>query len=286
MCVILFGAPIGVCYRLLLGLPDGPELCPVSCFFIVIFAHRGALDTQTIVLNLAAVLIGISKAGFGGGTGIVVAPMLALILPAKQTVGLMLPLLLATDILSLLYYWNRWDRRNVLALMPGALLGILAGTQVLYVIPDLYLKKTIGLLACIFALIQAVRDVVLKSKSPFTGGGVQGVVAGFVTGVISTLAHIGGLVTTMYLLPQRLSNRTFVGTTTAVYFLINAAKMGPYVGLGLVNGPVLMRDLFLLPSIAAGTGLGILLNRRVSSGAFSKVLLLFVLITGIMLLAE
>jgi uncharacterized membrane protein YfcA len=244
------------------------------------------LDTQTIILNLAALLIGFSKAGFGGGTGILVGPMLTLILPAKQTVGLMLPLLLATDILSLFYYWNQWDRRNVLTLMPGALAGIFLGTRILDVIPDLYLKKTIGLLACVFAVIQVVRDAVVRTRSPFSGGTVQGFAAGFVTGTISTLAHIGGLVTTMYLLPQRLDNRRFVGTTTAVYFLINAAKVGPYIGLGLLNRSVLVQDLYLMPSIAAGTGLGILLNRRVPSGAFSKVVLLFVLATGIKLLME
>lgn len=244
------------------------------------------MDTQTLVLNLAALLIGFSKAGFGGGTGILVGPMLTLILPARQTVGLMLPLLLATDILSLFYYWNRWDRRNVLALMPGALAGIFLGTRILDAIPDLYLKKTIGLLACVFAVIQMVRDAVLKSRSPFTGGTVQGFLAGFVTGTISALAHIGGLVTTMYLLPQRLDNRTFVGTTTAVYFLINAAKIGPYLSLGLLNRSVLVQDLYLMPSIAAGTGLGILLNRRAPSGVFTRVVLVAVLVTGIKLLME
>jgi uncharacterized membrane protein YfcA len=244
------------------------------------------LDTQTIILNLAALVIGFSKAGFGGGTGILVGPMLTLILPAKQTVGLMLPLLLATDILSLVYYWNQWDRRNVLTLMPGALVGIFLGTRILDAIPDLYLKKTIGLLACVFAVIQVVRERVSKNRSPFTGGTIQGFLAGFVTGTISALAHIGGLVVTMYLLPQRLDNRRFVGTTTALYFLINVAKIGPYIGLGLLNRSVLVQDLYLMPAIAAGTGVGILLNRRVPSGAFSKVVLLFVLVTGIKLLME
>jgi uncharacterized membrane protein YfcA len=111
-------------------------------------------------------------------------------------------------------------------------------------------------------------------------------VAGFVTGTISTLAHIGGLVTTMYLLPQRMENRAFVGTTTAIYFLINTAKIGPYLSLGLLNRDVLVRDLYLIPSVAVGTVAGILLNRRVPSGSFTKVVLLFVLVTGIKLLME
>lgn len=260
---------------------------PTRSVGIPCFPHpRDPLESQTIILNLAALLIGLSKAGFGGGTGILVGPMLTLILPARETVGLMLPLLLATDILSLVYYWNRWDRRNVLTLMPGALVGILLGTRILDVIPDLFLKKTIGLLACLFAVAQAARDRFLSSRPVFKGGVASGVAAGFLTGVISTLAHIGGLVTTMYLLPQKLENRTFVGTTTAIYFLINAAKIGPYYHLGLLNGPVLVRDLWLLPAIAVGTVIGILLNRRVPSTAFSRVVMVFVLLTGMKLLME
>ena len=243
------------------------------------------MDTTTIVLNLAALLIGLSKAGFGGGTGILVGPLIANILPAKQAVGLMLPLLFATDILSLCYFWNRWDRKNVLTMMPGAFGGIVLALPILYAIPDLYLKKMIGLLACSFAIFQAVRGLNIN-KTPFTGGVFQGLAAGLVTGFISTLAHIGGLITTMYLIPQRLENRTFVGTTTAIYFLINAAKIAPYVSLGLINRSVLVQDLYLLPSIALGTGLGIILNRRISSQAFTKIVLLFVCLTGIKLLIE
>ena len=117
------------------------------------------VTVDTIVLYLAALLIGLSKAGFGGGTGILVTPMLASILPAKEAVGLMLPLLFATDIMALVHYWGKWNRRNVLFLVPGALVGILIGTMILGIIPDIYLKKFIGAMACIFGIFQGVRSL-------------------------------------------------------------------------------------------------------------------------------
>src|SRR2546426_12519348 len=80
-----------------------------------------------IVMCLGAFLIGLSKAGFGGGTGMIVAPLLALVMPPKLGLGLMLPLLLATDVLALAHYRGQWDRRSVAGLLPPALPGVRLG---------------------------------------------------------------------------------------------------------------------------------------------------------------
>ena len=80
--------------------------------------------TELVLLHLSAFLIGLSKAGFGGGTGIVVGPILLLILPAKETIGLMLPLLFACDIVSLYFYWKKWDWSNLVVLIPLSLIHI------------------------------------------------------------------------------------------------------------------------------------------------------------------
>lgn len=241
-------------------------------------------DGRTVVLYVAALLIGITKAGFGGGTGVLVTPLMVLILPAKEAVGLMLPLLSATDVVSLAYYWGKWDRRNVLMLLPGAVVGILLGSVLLGLISDVVLKKTIGVVACVFVLVSVYRERIVRSDRGFRPGYGHGVLAGTVTGLVSTLAHVGGVVTSMYLLPQRLTNRAFVGTTTAVYFLINLIKFVPYVALGLVDEGVLRQDLILMPGIVVGVLMGIWANRHLSRRVFSWIVLVLVLATGVKLL--
>lgn len=238
----------------------------------------------TLVLQLCALIIGVSKAGFGGGTGILVTPLMAQVMPAKTAVGVMLPLLLACDVFSLFYYWNRWDRRNLVAILPGALLGIILGTKILSLLSEGYFKKTIGIIACTFAILEMVRGRLTKSEYKFESRMWHGTIAGFATGTVSTLAHIGGVITSMYLLPQKLSNRAFVGTTTALYFTLNAVKLLPYWKLGMLTTPGLLTDVRLLPAILVGTIMGILLNRRISGKWFSRIVLIFVLITGIKLL--
>ena len=243
------------------------------------------LDTfQWIILHLCAVLIGVSKAGFGGATGVIVAPLLALVMSATNAIGIMLPLLLATDIFSLAYYWRRWDTRNVVTLVPGAWVGIFVGWLLLGQLSEAGLKQVIGGMALAFAVLQIARGQFSRSDTPVRFGTHWGLLAGFATGTTSTLAHQGGVVTTMFLLPQRMANRTFVGTTTALYFLINTSKIPFYVHRDLLSWGVVRADIPLLPSIMGGAVLGFWLNRKVSNKWFLRVILVFVILTGVKLL--
>ncbi len=49
--------------------------------------------------------------------------------------------------------------------MPGAILGILVGTMVLNEVPNFYLKKSIGVIAFIFGLIQVTRNTLVSRDS-------------------------------------------------------------------------------------------------------------------------
>ncbi len=239
---------------------------------------------QHLALGFAALLIGVSKAGFGGGTGLLVGPLLALLFPAKTGVALMLPLLLACDLASLYPYWRQWDKRNVVVLLPGAAVGIVVGSFALGWVSDILLAKTIGILAIGFALLQVYRYRLAQSDAPFAPSLWHGSMTGFATGFVSTLSHVGGVLTTMYLLPQRLDNLRFVGTTTLVYLLVNLAKVPAYVQLGILDAEVLQRDLLFFPVVFLGTALGVYLNRRIPSALFARVVLAIVLVTGITLL--
>lgn len=154
------------------------------------------------ILCLGAFLIGLSKAGFGGGGFLVVTPLLALVLPPKDGLGLMLPLLIATDVMALVRYRGQWDRRCVAVLLPPALLGIALGGELLGVIPSEALMRLIGLLALVFggAQLYQSRRAAPEQAPPFRPW--IGALLGFGAGVTSTLAHLGGVLTTVFLVPS------------------------------------------------------------------------------------
>ncbi len=218
--------------------------------------------------------------------GIIVAPMWVLFMPARETVGLMLPLLIAGDIATLAFYWNAWDRRNVITLFPGAVIGIAAGMMLMGMLPDREFKLVIGALALVFGLAQAARQWMVPATQKLHVKPWMGVLAGIGTGTISALAHLGGLITTLFLLPQNLGNRVFVATSTVFFFLINLTKVPPYVYRDLITIDTLMTDLSLIPAIVVGAVIGAALNKRIPERPFAWIVLGFVLLTGLKLIAE
>jgi uncharacterized membrane protein YfcA len=239
-----------------------------------------------VVLCLGAFLIGLSKAGFGGGAGMVVTPLLALVLPPRVGLGLMLPLLLTTDLMALVWYRGQWDRHSVAILLPPSILGIALGGYLLQLIPSDLLVRLMGLFALVFASLQL--DAHRRSRTsqvprfrPWVG-----VAFGFAAGVTSTLAHLGGILTTIFLLPRRLGPAQFVATGTVVFVCMNLAKLPPYIQQGLLPFEVWRQAALLFPALVAGVLVGFTLNGRVSPKRFNLVVLGIVFCTGIYLLAR
>jgi uncharacterized membrane protein YfcA len=285
---------------------------------------------KTLLLHLGAVLIGLSKVGFGGGVGAVATPLLATVFSPGEALGLTLPLLLATDLMALVLYRGQWDRRRAAALLPGTLIGIALAAPVLRVLPPSALARVIGVLALVSVLApMRRRKLAAADPSPAThafGAGTRpprngeggtlslstltlmsrskgatrqsatsgseatfslvGFLAGLLAGFTSTLAHLGGMLVALYLLPLRLSNATFVATASLVYCAMNTAKLIPYVGADLITRATIVQDLWLMPSLAAGVGLGFLLNRRLNGESFGAVVRAVAIVTSIKLLLQ
>ena len=236
------------------------------------------------VLLIGALLIGITKAGFGGGAGLIVGPMLMLVFPAKESLGMMLPLLFVCDVVSLFFYWRKWDKLNIAFIIPGAVVGIGIGSIFLGRFDDQILAKMIGITAIGFALLQILRHQLMQRKEQFRTQPWLGILVGAFTGFFSTVAHLGGVLTMMFLLAQQLENQVFVATAALIYFSINLFKIPVYLKLNIISTQILLRILPFLPLIAVGTMLGVYSNRRTSAKMFTKIILTIVFLTGIRLI--
>ena len=104
------------------------------------------------------------------------------------------------------------------------------------------------------------------------------------TGLVSTLLHAGGVVMMLYLAPLALDGRKFVATAFLIGVALNLAKIGPYVGLGLIDPESFSISLKMLPALAVGALLGMLLNHKLPMVWFNRLILAIVLTLGIKLL--
>jgi uncharacterized membrane protein YfcA len=245
---------------------------------------------------LAALFIGISKAGFGGGLGMLTTPLCVLAFDAKDAIGILLPLLCVGDAFSLYHYWRRWEARNLRYLLPGVAVGVVLGVQWIGRFSARELNLAIGVLAVAFVGFQAVKDRVFRAAGTFAPSHTLGIPCGVLSGLTSTFAHGAGPVVSMFLIPQRLSKTVYVGTTVLVFAWINWIKLPFYClhrgWLGgswapaeaIINGRTLATSLEFLPVVPIGVWLGVWLNRRFSESAFLRVIYALVFLAGVELI--
>lgn len=234
---------------------------------------------------LALLLVGIGKAGFGGGVGIVATPLMALTIPVADAAALLLPLLMIMDVFSMQHYWRTYDRRSILLMLPGAVAGIAVGGLFFGYFSgnERVLQLGIGVLALLFVLFQVARRLILGALEGKRPPDAAGVALGSVAGFTSTLAHAGGPPAAVYLLPQQLPRQIFVGTTVIFFAAVNWIKVVPYSYLGLLRVGNLAVILLLSPICFLGVRLGIYLNGRVNEVWFNRVVYTLLFFTGLQL---
>lgn len=245
-----------------------------------------------IVGLLAALFIGLSKAGFGGGLGLLSTPLCVLAFGPRDAIGILLPLLCAGDAFSLWHYWRKWEAKNLYYLLPGVVVGVVIGVQLIGRFSARQLNIAIGLLAMFFVLFQIGKELIFRVEGTFKPNPWIGLPFGLGAGITSTFAHGAGPLVSMFLIPQKLSKVVYVGTTVLIFTWINWIKV-PFYCLdrnvvdwawvphqSIINRATLLSSLYFLPAVPLGVWLGVWLNRKFSEDAFVKIIYLLTFLTG------
>jgi hypothetical protein len=235
---------------------------------------------------LTVILIGVSKAGFGSGAGLIATPLLALTISVADAAALLLPLLIIADMFSIYYHWRNFDRGLIRLMLPAATLGIVIGAMFFGVFSEneRILEAGIGLLAVSFVLFELFRTQIfdrLREKRP---SAITGIIFSILSGFTSTLAHAGGPPATIYLLPQNLPRQVFVGTLVMFFTAVNLIKLIPYSYLGLLRVGNLTTILILSPLAYIGVRVGVFLNGRFTDKWFNRLIYTLLFLTGIQLI--
>lgn len=227
----------------------------------------------------AVLIVGISKGGFGGGLGVAGVPIMALVVAPPQAAAILLPILCVMDLFSLYAWRGKWDRRNVIILIPAALIGIAVGTAMFKHLNVDALRIFIGLIAVLFVIYHVARAR-LTPREAQGPSWVRGTFWGSIAGLTSFVAHAGGPPMTLYLVPQKLDRGIYQATTVLVFVAINYMKLGPYWWLGQFSSQNLATSLILLPLAPFGIWLGVWLHKKVTDKAFYAVILVALIATG------
>lgn len=240
-------------------------------------------------------MVGVSKAGFGAGAGILAVPLMAVAIGAENMLPVLLPVLICGDIFALLHYTHKKDRswRNLSILIPSCLAGIALGMLVLEWFIQLahsetILNRTVGVICIVFSSMQAYNYVRRKNgrqaDKNYKPAVWHGAGMGCIAGITSTLAHSAGPLIALFILPQRLPRRMFVGTCVFYFFIGNIIKLIPYTYAGLFSSTTLTTSFLLFPCAIVGTVIGSQLNKNINDFYFNLAVYTVTFASGVYLL--
>tara|TARA_R110002049_G_scaffold9801_4_gene49066 strand:- start:4276 stop:5028 length:753 start_codon:yes stop_codon:yes gene_type:complete len=229
----------------------------------------------------AVLLYGVAKGGFGGALAIISVPMMALVMPPTQAAAILLPILVVMDMLVVKTYWGVFDRRALILLLPGAMLGVTAGFFSAEAMNEHYMRILIGVLSLVFGLQNLFG---LKGFSSSEHNAVSGGLLGTLAGFTSFSIHAGGPPLTMYLMPKQLSPLLFAGTAGIFFAVVNLVKVPPYFMLGQFTSANLLYSLVLVPLAPLGVMLGHYLVKRSTTRFYYQVVSICLVLIGAKLL--
>ena len=228
-------------------------------------------STSTVVIGaIAALLVGFAKTGIPG-IAIVIVPLLAMVFPAKTSVGVLLPMLIMGDFFAVGFYRRHAQWRKLASLLPAVAAGMLVATWTLSRISDQQMKPFLGWLVLTLVGLELIRRQFGWESIPHHWA--FALVMGFLAGFGTTIGNAAGPVMTVYLISRGLDKNQFMGTTAWFFMLVNATKLPIFWTLGMITPQSLGFDLLGLPLIAVGALLGRALLPRLPQRAFNTLAL-------------
>lgn len=233
---------------------------------------------------ISVLLVGISKSGFGAGLGILSLPLLASQSSVGEALAILLPLLIAIDLVGLRRFLRNANWRILKLVLPPALLGMVLGVLFFSAITPKTLSLSIGIFTLLFLiqnLVMAHLDIREAKPYPWLGR-----VMGLTSGFTSFVAHIGGPPITVYMLRERLMPMIYTSTLGIFFTIINIGKIAPYAYLNLLSYQQLATSFLLLPCVPIGVYLGFYLANRIPMNWYYRIVQFFLLVASIKLIAD
>jgi uncharacterized membrane protein YfcA len=238
---------------------------------------------QWAVVGLCAAMQGVAKTGVPG-VGILTVPLMAMAFGAEESVGLLLGILILADLFAITYHRKNAQWRHVLRLLPATVAGIVTGSVLLGLISGAQLKPLIGTIVLAMLALNYWRqrkgDAEVEVPRDWWFAGLMG----FTAGVATMMANAAGPVMIIYLLAMQLPKVQFVGTSAWFFFLVNWIKVPFSSKLGMMTFETVKIDLMMLPAIALGAFLGIVLLHKIPQKKFGLVVQLLAAAAAVKLL--
>lgn len=224
---------------------------------------------QWLVIALSAMCIGMSKTGVQGMM-LLIVPFMAMAFGAKESTGVILPMLCMADIIAVAYYKRIADWKIVLRLLPTAILGFFIAIAVDSVVPAAAFKKLMGWTLALALVVMFWNEFGGKENrwmNKWWYSAIFGLLGGFTT----MIGNAAGPVMAVYLLSMRKDKMSYVGINAWFFLVVNLLKvpLQAFVWHNISWASISL-DALMLPVIGIGAFLGIRIVKWFPEKAFHR----------------
>ena len=237
-----------------------------------------SISVSIILVGFLASLI---RSTFGFGEALVAVPLLALFLPLQVAVPLAVMLSIAIALLVVIQDHRHIHIQSAKWLILYALPGIPIGLYLMLQLKEGLTKAALGILICLFALYSILRKKQAKNTKDHRGWLV---ICGLLSGILGGAYGLNGPPLVYYGDKQGWSAQHFRATLQAYFLPASTLALLGYFMQSMVTATVFHYFLIALPSTIIAVYIGRWLNKKFTTTSFFKLVYIFLLLLGIVLL--
>jgi len=221
---------------------------------------------------MAALGVGITKSGLTG-VSMVHVLIFASIFDARESTGIVLPMLIFGDAAAMVVYGKHANWTYIRKMLGPTLAGIVVGAIAMQYLSGAAYRPLMGVIILGLVTLQIVRI-----RYPLATESIPHALwfawsMGMLGGAMTMIANGAGPVFAIYFLAVGLPKLELVGTGAWFFLLMNLIKVPFSWGLGLIKPDTLLLNAILCPFILVGLWIGVTTVKRIPQKQFDLILL-------------
>lgn len=195
---------------------------------------------------------------------------MAMAFGAKESTGVILPMLCMADIIAVTYYKRIADWRIVLRLLPTAIIGFFIAIGVDKLVPNEKFRMLMGWTLLVAFLIMLWSEIFGKENKwmkKWWYAAIFGLLGGFTT----MIGNAAGPVMSVYLLSMRKEKLEYIGINAWFFLVVNLLKVPLQIfAWNNISWQSFSLNVLMLPVIVIGALIGIRVVKLLPEQAFRR----------------
>ena len=240
-------------------------------------------NIQWLAISVAALSIGMSKTGVQG-IMLMIVPLMAMAFGAKESTGVILPMLCMADIIAVAYYKRIADWKVVAKLLPTAILGFFLAIGVDNMIPNGQFRQLMGW-TLMLALIVMIWSEIFGKENRWMKKWWYAAIFGLLGGFTTMIGNAAGPVMSVYLLSMRKEKMEYIGINAWFFLVVNLLKVPLQAFVwDNITWESLQLNLVMLPVIGIGSLIGIRVVKLLPEKIFRRFIQIVTILSVILMI--